>query len=176
MPFVVGGLMNNINRFKSQKGITLVALVITVIIMIILTFTITLNISQYDGQKTKSNFENDINSLNEEIAQYYSRTKTLPIINKYTNITMLTGIKNVNDGENYYVIDVRQLEVSLNLGSDYNTALSRPRNTEIADLTDIYIINEQSHTIYYPKGVYYNGSITYMIPETYSNVIGEQTI
>ena len=176
MPFVVGGPMNNMNILKKQNGVTLVALVITVILLIILTFTITLNVNQYDGQKIKSNFENDINSLNEEIAQYYIRTKTLPIINKYTNTTMLTGVKNVNDNTNYYVIDLRKLNVNLNYGKDYETAISRPRNSEIADLTDIYIINEQSHTIYYPKGINYNGSITYMIPETYSNVIGEQTI
>ena len=155
---------------KSERGITLIALVITIIIMIILTFTITVNVSQLEEQRTKSNFENDINSLTEEVSQYYARTKTIPIINKYTNTVMLTGIKNVNDNNNYYVLDIKQLDVSLNNGKDYKTALSRNRDESISDLVDIYIINEQSHTIYYPKGANYNGSIHYTNRETYNRI------
>ena len=161
---------------KNERGITLVALVITIVIMIILTFTITINISQFNEQKTKSNFETDINSLTEEVSQYYARAKTIPVINKYTNTVMLTGIKNVNDNDNYYVIDIRQLDVNLNNGKDYQTALLRDRNQSISDLLDIYIINEQSHTIYYPKGANYNGSIHYTSSEIYTNVLGNQVI
>ena len=155
---------------KSERGITLIALVITLVVMMILTFTITINVSQLNERKAKTDFENDITSLTEEVSQYYARTKTIPIINRYTNITMLTGVKNVNDNNNYYVIDIKQLDVSLNNGKDYKTALSRNRDQAISDLLDIYIINEQSHTIYYPKGANYDGSIHYTDTEIYNSI------
>ncbi len=161
---------------QNQKGITLVALVLTIVLMIILTFTVTINVTQYKEHKAKSDFESDMNILQEEVNQYYARTKKIPIINKYTNTVMLTNKKNVNDNENYYILDLRQLEIKLKNGSEYLEALSRDRSIEISDLTDLYIINEQSHTIYYPKGVNYNGSIHYSLNEVYSQVKGEQII
>ena len=155
---------------KSEKGITLIVLSITILIMIILTFTLTVNIDQYRDEKTKGNFEVDLKRLNEEVSQYYARVKQLPIRNPYTNLTMLEGIKNVNDNENYYVLDIRQLDVTLNNGVEYKSVLAREESEEVNDITDLYIINEQSHTIYYPKGIAYKGRRIYRLEEIYSKI------
>lgn len=155
---------------KNQNGITLITLTLTIAIMIILTFTITVNIEPYINQKTKTNFETDMSRLKEEISQYYARVKDIPTINRFTNITMLEGIKNVNDDDEYYVIDIKQLEVKLNYGADYYTISKKDESEEITDLFDVYIINKQSHTIYYPKGVKYNGTVHYRLPEVYSKI------
>ena len=109
--------------------------------------------------------------LKEEIDQYYARVKSLPIINEYTNISMLQGIKNVNDNDEYYVIDLKQLDVELNYGKDYiEIENNRDASENISDLTDVYIINKQSHTIYYPKGVEYNGKIHYAQNMRYTEI------
>lgn len=155
---------------KSQKGVTLITLILTIVIILILTFTFTINIVPYKEQKMKSNFENDIQTLNEEINQYYTRVKKIPILNAYENISMLEGIRNLNDNDNYYVIDIRQLDVKLNYGLDYKTILERGIEADITDLTDVYIINEQSHTIYYPKGIEYRENVHYRLPEVYSKI------
>lgn len=155
---------------KSNKGVTLVALVLTVVLLIILTFTITINVDQYGEQKMKTNFEKDMVALREEINQYYARVKELPIINRYTNIEMLQDIKNVNDNDKYYVIDLGLLDVKLNYGKDYNIIKEKDLNEEIVDILDIYIINEQSHTIYYPKGITYNGETHYKSTNQYSQI------
>ena len=155
---------------KEEKGITLLTLTITIAIIIILTFTITVNIKPYKEERVKTNFERDINSLTEEISQYYARVRELPILNKYTNTGIIEKIKNKNDNENYYVIDIRQLDVTLNYGIDYKTVLTRPKTEEITNLLDIYIINEQSHTIYYPKGITYHGVTYYRLPEVYTHI------
>ena len=155
---------------KNQKGITLITLTITIVVMIILTFTISVNIEPYKNQKTKANFETDMKRLTEEINQYYARVKDIPIINKFTNTSMLEGIKNINDNDEYYVIDIKQLDVKLNYGADYYIINRKDETEEITDLLDVYIINKQSHTIYYPKGIEYSGRTHYRLPEVFSEI------
>ena len=41
---------------------------------------------------------------------------------------------------------------------------------EIADLLDVYIINKQTHTIYYPKGVLYGENTHYRLPEVFTEI------
>lgn len=143
---------------KSNKGITLITLSLTIVIMLILTFTLNVNVNTYTKRKQKTNLETDIIKLKEEISHYYSENKSLPIINKYTNVEMLE--KNINDNENYYIIDLSKIsELDLNYGKDYS--IIENKEEIINDLLDIYIINEQSHTIYYPKGIEYDGKIFY---------------
>lgn len=160
---------------KSEKGITLVTLVITLIVFIILMTTFTVNIDTFRNQTMRTNLENDVMALREEIEIYYASKKELPVINLYTNLSMIQSQKNVNDNDKYYIIDIRKLDVALKYDKDFNVALARPRTEEIEDLLDLYIINELTHTIYYPKGVEYNGVILYTLPEYFSNVQGKVT-
>ena len=154
---------------KKQNGVTLVALTITIVVLLILTFTISMNIPDISNRKKKSNFENDMRELKEEIDQYYAKYEQLPIINKYTKIDMLNDIKNVNDDENYYVIDLSKIFTNLNYGKDYEKVKTKDTSEEIAEILDVYIINEQSHTIYYPKGIEYDGEIHYTL-DTYTMI------
>lgn len=155
---------------RSEKAVTLITLTITIIVLIILTFTITINMDQLGNQNKKSDFETDVKSLKEEVDQYYAQNKKLPIINKFTDTSMLDEVKNVNDNDNYYVIDINKLDVTLNYGTDYNIIKEKERTEEITDLLDVYIINEQSHTIYYPKGIEYDGKINYTLKEIFQDV------
>ena len=155
---------------KNQKGITLITLAITIVVMMILTFSIAVNIEPYMNQKRKSNFETDIQRLKEEISQYYAREKDIPTINRFTNTTMFDTVKNINDNDEYYVIDLKQLDVDLNYGKDYYTISKKEISEVITDLLDVYIINKQSHTIYYPKGIEYNGKIHYRLPQVFSEI------
>lgn len=147
-------------NIKNEKGITLVVLVIIIVIMLILTFTLTTDVSKYVERKRKTDFDTDIGKIKEKIEIYYSRNKSIPIANKYTNIGMLN--KNANDNDNYYVIDLNELELSgLNYGIDYYSI--EDKTDEISSLLDIYIINEQSNSIYYPKGIEYEGKTYYSL-------------
>ena len=157
--------MDKKSLLKSNKGITLMVLIITLVIMLILMVTITVNIDGYAQRKRFAELETDITKLKEEVDLYYSKYKELPIANKYINTEALAKIevseqKSVNDNENYYVIDLDLLDdMELNNGKDFETI--EDKNTDITDLTDIYIINEQSHIIYYPNGRYFNGEFWY---------------
>ena len=155
---------------REEKGITLITLSITIIVMAILAFSIAVNIEPYNNQNNKNDFETDIQRLTEEINQYYARVKEIPIINRFTNTSMLEGIKNINDNDEYYVIDIKQLDIELNYGKDYYTINEKDILEEITDLLDVYIINKQSNSIYYPKGIEYDGRIHYRLPQVFSEI------
>lgn len=157
--------MNIKKKLKQENGITMVVLTLTVVIMLIITISFSVNINAYAQRKHKTEFETDTNKLKEEIDIYYSENKALPIANKFTKTEFFTVLedahqKNINDNENYYVIDIDQLnKIDLNYGKDFETITDK--ELDINDLNDIYIINEQSHTIYYPHGIKYKDLVYY---------------
>ena len=155
---------------KSEKAVTLIILVITIVVLIILTFTLTINMDKYGNKRRKTNFETDLQRLKEQVDQYYATNDKLPIINPYGTTSMLKEFINVNDNEHYYVIDISKLNVVLNYGEDYNIIKEKNIKEEITDLLDVYIINEQSHTIYYPKGIKYDGIYHYTSNEVYNDI------
>ena len=57
----------------------------------------------------------------------------------------------VNDAQDeYYIIDLSALEnLSLNYGEDYKSITNENASTK----EDIYIINKQSHHVYYVQGI-----------------------
>ena len=67
-------------------------------------------------------------------------------------------MRNVNDNNVYYVIDISLLDgVSLNMKLDFTG-------------DDVYIMNEKSHTVYYPKGLTIKNETYYTLPKKYSKV------
>ena len=157
---------------RGEKGVTLIALAITISVLSILAFSITANIGGFNDLQNKTKFEEDIHKLSEQVEQYYARYKTIPVLNQYTNISMLEDIKNVNDTSTYWVLDVSRLGVdSLNYGVDY-APIKQMEDTsaDVSQYTKVYIINRGSHTIYYPAGVEYDGKVHYTLENEYSNV------
>lgn len=143
---------------KSDKAITMLTLIITVLLLIIITSTLAVN--SYDSiQISKiTKLGNDIESLNDRIAAYYVEYDDLPICGEAYKKDDLRNKMNKlsnNDGEDYYTIDLSKLDnLTLNYGKDYNSFLE-----------DSYIINVESHIVYYLKGVAYKGEIFYTIGE-----------
>ena len=85
---------------------------------------------------------NDIKLLDERIRLYYLDNGNLPITDK--KIDNFSFSINPNDNDSYFEIDLSKLE-------DLNIELGRKTIGE----DDYYIINEESMTIYYLKGVKY---------------------
>lgn len=133
-----------INNLKNQKGITLITLIVTVILLIIITATIALNVNSSLELSNLTKLENDIQALNDRVAVYYVANGTLPVTSDtYTKTQLANRITNLsaNDGDIYYKIDLAKLSnITLNYGN-YT-----------------YIINETSHSIYNLEGISYNGT------------------
>lgn len=142
---------------KNEKGITLVVLVITVIVMSIISGTVIgLSMNRIKA-KNLLNLYTDLESLEDKISVYYNKYGTIPVKEKFEGSYKFKTVANVNDDENeYYIIDINKLE---------NLVLAK-KLTWTGD--DVYIINLKTHTIYYPKGVTQSKEIFYTLPEKYS--------
>lgn len=141
---------------SKRKSILLVILLIAIIYI----FAIIYNTVQSGIDLNRlNNVYKDIDILEERILMYYLDNGNLPKTGEIINFTH--GI-NPNDNENYYEIDLNVLE---NLSLNYGNKKSKE---------DIYIINEQSHTIYYMQGVNYNNEKFYTRNLDYTEINLEQ--
>lgn len=118
------------DKIKSNKGITIVVLVTTVIIMLIL-LGVTINgINISNNSVAYNNMVADINLLEEKLLSYYNKYKEIP----------KTEVTEEIDGITYYEIDLSKLNnLTLNYGINNGD-------------NDIYLVNDNLN-VYYLKGV-----------------------
>ena len=143
-------------NIKSQKGITLIALTIAVIILVLLTGMLVYNAKDTIYIENYRNLSNDIENLKDKVSEFYSEYGEVPADIQYTNTIDIEGVLNTREKENmdqFYVIDLQALDgLTLNYGEDYEKV--KDTNTETANqYTDIYIIHKLTHNIFYVKGV-----------------------
>lgn len=140
-------------KLKQEKGITMIALVITVIILLIITNMLIYNSKDSIHINALTNLYNDIELLKEKVSEYYNEYGNIPAEIKYTNIGNLSEIlsKN-NDIGDFYIIDLEAMQgITLNYGKDYEKIKNDENDSN--SYTDIYIINENSHNIFYVAGI-----------------------
>ena len=125
-------------KIKSNKGITMIALVTTIIIMLILLGVSINGINISNNAVPYNNMVADITLLEEKLLLYYNRYKEIP----------KTEMAKQIDGVQYYEIDLSKLEnVTLNYGIKYD-----------GDEEDIYLVNDNLK-VYYLKGIQKSGTI-----------------
>ena len=147
---------------KKEKGITLVSLIIMIMLMLIISST-TINISLNRFKINNfSRMKNDIIFLDEKVSNYYLKYGVLPILRendgtgKKYNYTPLDFEKNSRDNKNYYILDLDAMDgLALNYGEE---GFKKPNES-----SDVYIINEATHTIYYAEGIELNGDVYYYL-------------
>lgn len=129
-------------NIKSKKGITIVGLIITIVILLILSGTIIYNLNSSNKVAGYNNMIADIKLLEDKILVYF---------NKYGEIPKTSRKININNID-YYEIDLSKLDnVTLNYGQDYNDG------TELTETTDIYLVND-SLDVYFLKGINLSGT------------------
>lgn len=135
---------------KNQNGITIMVLVVTIVIMLIISSALIYNVRNSTNIQDYNNMCADIELLENKISVYYNKYGEIPItVDVLEDISVLESQKNPDDGEDYYNIDLSKLgNISLNLGQGTIDE-------------DKYIINAKTHTIYYLKGVDFEGEIYY---------------
>lgn len=153
-------------KFKNNKGVTLVALAIAVAIIMILTNVVVYN--AIDGLRANKlgNLQTDIENLRDKVSNYYAQHGAIPADTsiEYTNIGNLSSIIGATDTGKFYVIDLAAMEnVTLNYGRDYEKIRNKEVTTqsEINNLTDLYIINFDSHNVFYVAGIEVDGKMYY---------------
>lgn len=163
---------------KSDRGVTLIALIVTIIILLVITGAIIFNTGNNINMKKLDQLKLDIELLNSQIDDYYLKYGELPILCDYlhkedfaeeiytfahTRNAILNNDLNPNDGDNYAVIDVEKLGgITLYYGyekggtsGDYNLLKTNRKVSEDPDPVEdeIYVINTTTHQIYFPHGI-----------------------
>ena len=154
---------------KSQKGINLISLSIAVMIILVLTGMIIYNVKDNLKLEKLRNMQADIENLRDKVSSYYAQYGEIPA-NKSIEYTNTQNIKNAGliseavDTGKFYVIDLSSMEnITLNYGEDYQKIKSGEATTseEINALTDLYIINDASHNIFFVDGIEIDGETFY---------------
>ena len=149
---------------KLNKGISLMTLVIAVVIMLIITSVLVYSTNNSIKMKRLNDMYNDITLLQDKVSNYYTQYGKIPAL-KEIDITIPQASRNPNDNGQYYVIDLEAMEnITLTYGQGFYESKSGGFNT------DTYIINGQSHEIYYAKGINYEGTKYYTKPGNYTKV------
>lgn len=147
-------------ELRNERGITLITLIVTVVILAIITVSLAVNSYSSINLSKLTRLQNDVEMLNDRIAAYYVKEGKLPIykeentnfqIEKTTLLNQFDDLATM-DGNIYYTIDLEALDInmqSLNYGSGYRSP----------DSTDRYIVNEETHIVYYLQGINYDGDV-----------------
>ena len=120
-------------NLKNDKGVTLLVLTITIIVLLIITSITIGNAKNQLGIGKVNNLYSDLDSISTKVSDYYLKNNSLPVFenNIYMNSKNELGVLfesnggeksviNSNDDGAYYVIDLSKLEnLTLNYGSDY---------------------------------------------------------
>lgn len=144
------------NKLKQNKGVTMIALVITIIVLLILTNMLIYNAQDSVHIEALNNLYSDIELLRNKVSAYYHEYGKIPAEIKYTNINQLENgniLSKKNDiKDEFYVIDLEAMQgITLNYGKDYEKIKADKENAN--NYTDVYIINTNSHNIFYAQGV-----------------------
>ena len=151
----------------NNKGITLMAEVMTVLVLIIIVSIITYSSMSSLQVKNLNNMYSDIVNIQEKAANYYLKYGESPVTNDVVPNSIIEAIaseKNPNDEDGkYYKINFSVLN---------NISLNNKQTSNY-----YYFMNEKTLTVYYSKGVTIdnlNGgttSITYhTLPSNYEGI------
>lgn len=173
---------------KSEKGVTLIALITTVILLALVSVPIALHIRDVSAVRDFTEFKDDLLNLRESISEIYQQgidfseneNDTSYIGPKYEgDLNFLNSVqdgknvKNPNDDNNYYIVDYNILNEKLysKLGVHVEKLNYGYTNKYIDDITeDVFIINNKSRTIYYVKGYEYNNVTYYRYQESFTKI------
>lgn len=150
---------------KNEKGITLTTLVLTVVLILIISGMMGYYSTSGLNIKRINNMYSDIEQIQTEVDTYYLKNNELPLLNVSVSFS---NFLNPNDNSEYYVIDLSKLgNLKLNYGKEFENIKSR---NNLENYTDVYIINKQSQTIYYLKGIEFEDNTYYTKPIEYNEI------
>ena len=150
---------------KNEKGITLTTLILTIVLILIIGGMMGYYSTSGLNLKRINNMYSDIEQIQTEVDTYYLKNNELPILN--VNVSF-SKYSNPNDNSEYYVIDLSKLgNLKLNYGKKFENIKSR---NNLENYTDVYIINKQSQTIYYLKGIEFEDNSYYTKPIEYKEI------
>ena len=143
-------------NLRKERGVTMITLTITIIILIVITGILIYNARDIVYIKNYNALKNDIQLLRSKVSEYYNEYGTIPAKAKCSKIsvgleTVFTEDELNNEGE-LYVLDLEALDgLTLNYGKDYEEVKDL---AEVDDYySDLYLIHGMTHNIFLNGGI-----------------------
>lgn len=128
-------------KIKTNKGITLITLIVTIIVVLILTTITVTSTGKGTEFRRYSLMCSDVEMLEDKIIHFYRQYNELPIGSEMSNLP--TAIDNEHV---FYEININLLSnITLNYGAE----------------DDKYIVDSETFEVYYLNGIEYEGKIYY---------------
>ena len=137
-------------RLKSKKGITIISLIVTIVVMLILTATIISDTYTGSDYKKYKNMCSDIDLLEDKILMYYKQYGNLPLASETSKT--IPKDEAFNPEHTYCEIDINKLK---------NITLNYGKKEDDNDINNIFVIDTDNFEVYYLKGIEYEGTIYY---------------
>ena len=120
-------------KLNSKKGITIISLVISVVVLLILSATAITSINSSDKIVEHGNVDTDIKLLKDKVLIYYNKYEEIPVTDRSIE----------KDGIDYYEIDLSKLEgITLKYGIEYG------KNETLTTSSDVYVIDSNLNICY----------------------------
>lgn len=153
---------------KQERGVSLISLSVAIIIIGIITTMLLYSITDTNDIDKLTKLYTDIDNLSDKISNYYTvhgKIPAKPISVLSGANAVMTGNQSVgeNDTGDFLVIDLKAIDnLTLNYGKDFEQFkdLATTGNS-IGDKRDLYVINENSHNIFYLNGITLKDGKTY---------------
>lgn len=168
-------------KIKCEKGITLIVLALTVMVLGIISIPTTLKVSSILRLNKIAKFKDDFTIINETVSQVYPQGADLSSIGPGANYDYLSedfrNSINPNDCRDYRIIDMNKLSNDLynKVGTTVEILNFGKSNYDLYTYDDdVYIIDISSRTVYYVAGFCdANGNIIYKYPGAYTYIEDE---
>ena len=133
-------------KIKLNKGITIISLIVTIVLMLILTTVIVTDTDTGSDYKKYKLIWADIELLEDKVLIYYNKYGEIPTKQESITEDLPENISETNEKTRFSYLDVNKLSnITLNYG----------------DAEDIFIIDNTTLEVYYLNGIEYEGEIYY---------------
>lgn len=140
----------------NKKGISLIILVITIILLGILVGVISINTTLMTEETREAKFKDEIKMIEDRVKEYYVLTGTLPVLHETEynlqevlaintrgkEVELKSDIDNNGDASSkFYLIDFEAIGITLNEIGINQT------------VDDIYVLSSDANKVYYVRGM-----------------------
>ncbi|MEG2310417.1 MAG: hypothetical protein RSB76_00325 [Clostridia bacterium] len=150
---------------KAQKGVSLLVLCITIVIMLILSTTIILSYSSIHASTLKKEFAKEIYSIQKVIEQYKFMNNIFPVTNDIDiDLSTLDAVAKTqfSNEDKYDTGTITLKKIDLVEAGVENVKRGTMVNS---DLNDIYVFSPKTHKVYYLKGENISKQIYYTLTD-----------
>lgn len=147
-----------------KKGISLVSLMITIVIIILLTTTVSISAISSINNAKKISFATEISFIQESVNNYYTKNNTLPTFDKVNfNINEINEKYKeqfiLEDAQNMYKLDLDKL-------GKIDNIFGKEKNEN-----DIYAVSLDTNKVYYLAGLNVGDKIYYTLTDDLKTII-----